>query len=66
MFSVTSVTQPVGSRIAKGSGTKVSDVRDLLKQYRQAKKLTKMMKGKGKNMEKMMSKMQKGQLQMKF
>ncbi|MBD3310634.1 signal recognition particle protein Srp19, partial [Candidatus Woesearchaeota archaeon] len=52
-------------RIAKGSGTKPSEVRALMKQYRQAKKLTKMMKGKGKNMEKMMQKMQKGQIKMK-
>lgn len=32
-------------RIAKGSGLSVSDVRDLLKQYRQSKKVMKMMKG---------------------
>jgi len=32
-------------RIAKGSGCKSSDVRDLLKQYRQSKKMAKMMKG---------------------
>ncbi|MDD5178370.1 MAG: signal recognition particle receptor subunit alpha [Candidatus Nanoarchaeia archaeon] len=32
-------------RIAKGSGLDVSDVRDLLKQYRQSKKMVKMMKG---------------------
>ena len=32
-------------RIAKGSGCKTSDVRDLLKQYRQSKKMAKMMKG---------------------
>jgi len=34
------------SRIAKGSGTKSSDVRELLKQYKQSKKVMKMMKGK--------------------
>jgi len=33
-------------RIAKGSGMTTHDVRELLKQYRQAKKLMKMMKGK--------------------
>ncbi|MFA4887017.1 MAG: signal recognition particle protein Srp54 [Candidatus Nanoarchaeia archaeon] len=32
-------------RIAKGSGTTVQEVRELLKQYRQSKKLMKMMKG---------------------
>jgi len=45
-------------RIAKGSGMKVSDVRELLKQYRMSKKVVKMFKGKGqKGMEKMMKKM---------
>ena len=33
-------------RIAKGSGTTVTEVRELIKQYRQAKKMMKMMKGK--------------------
>lgn len=33
-------------RIAKGSGCPVSEVRELLKQYRQSKKVMKMMKGK--------------------
>jgi len=32
-------------RIAKGSGVNVSEVRDLIKQYKQSKKLMKMMKG---------------------
>jgi len=32
-------------RIAKGSGTNVSDVRELLKQYKMAKKFSKVMKG---------------------
>ena len=41
-------------RIAKGSGRSSGDVRDLLKQYRQSKKLMKMMKGK--DPEKMMKK----------
>ena len=41
-------------RIAKGAGVQVKDVRDLLKQYRQSKKVMKMMKGK--NPEKMMKK----------
>ena len=43
-------------RIAKGAGINPSDVRELIKQYRQGKKMVKMMKG-GKNMEKMMQKM---------
>ena len=33
-------------RIAKGSGTNASEVRELIKQYRMAKKMMKMMKGK--------------------
>jgi len=41
-------------RIAKGSGTTTKDVRDLLKQYTQTKKLMKMMKGQ--NPEKLMKK----------
>ena len=51
-------------RIAKGSGLPVSDVRDLLKQYKQSKKLAKMFKGGSpKKMEKMMQKMQKSGMQ---
>lgn len=34
-------------RIAKGSGTSAAEVRDLLKQYKQSKKLVKLMKGMG-------------------
>jgi signal recognition particle subunit SRP54 len=34
-------------RIAKGAGVSVSDVRELLKMYKQSKKLMKMMSGKG-------------------
>ena len=41
-------------RIAKGAGVPTSEVRDLLKQYKQSKKLIKAMKGK--NPEKMMKK----------
>ncbi|NQU97944.1 signal recognition particle protein [Candidatus Woesearchaeota archaeon] len=45
-------------RIAKGSGLKVNEVRSLIKQYKQSKKLVKMMKGGSeKNMDKMMKKM---------
>jgi len=33
-------------RIAKGAGVQIRDVRDLLRQYHQSKKLMKMMKGK--------------------
>jgi len=43
-------------RIAKGAGVNPSDVRDLIKQYAQGKKMIKMMKG-GKNMEKVMKRM---------
>ncbi len=44
-------------RIAKGSGQPVSLIRELLKQYKQSKKVVKMMKGKGKNMDKLMKQM---------
>jgi signal recognition particle subunit SRP54 len=44
-------------RISSGSGLSVSAVRELLKQYRQSKKMMKMMKGE-KDMNKMMKKMQ--------
>ncbi len=50
-------------RISKGSGIKVSVIRELLKQYRQAKKMMKMFKGEkdvGKMMKKMKGKMPKG------
>ena len=43
-------------RIAKGSGVSASDVRGLIKQYRQSKKLVKMMKGKEQNIGKLMKK----------
>ncbi|MEE9525915.1 MAG: signal recognition particle protein Srp54 [Candidatus Woesearchaeota archaeon] len=45
-------------RIAKGAGIPSKDVKELIKQYKQSKKLVKMFKGKNpKNMQKMMSKM---------
>ena len=50
-------------RIAKGSGTSTSTIRELIKQYRQSKKMVKMMKGKGdinKMMKKFQGKMPKG------
>lgn len=52
-------------RVAKGAGCKVSDVRELLKQYKKSKKMTKMMKGMSggksdKKMEKMMKRFQGG------
>ena len=52
-------------RIAKGAGVNVSEVRDLIKQYKQSKKLMKMMKGGDpiKLMKKFQGKMPKG---MKF
>ena len=43
-------------RIAKGSGISTSDIRELLKQYRQSKKLIKMLKGAG-SPEKLMKKL---------
>lgn len=50
-------------RIASGSGRNNSDVRELLKQYKQSKKMMKMFKGKGKgDMQKMMKKMGGGDL----
>ena len=45
-------------RIAKGSGITTGDIRDMLKQYRQSKKLVKMMKGAG-SPEKLMKKLGK-------
>lgn len=50
-------------RISKGSGCTHGEVRELIKQYKQSKKMMKMFKGGGsseKQMEKMMKKMQKG------
>lgn len=45
-------------RVAQGSGRSEQDVRDLLKHYKQSKKMMKAMSGgKGKNMEKMMKRM---------
>lgn len=44
-------------RIAKGSGTSVQEVRELLKQYKQSKKLMKTFGGSEKKMEKMMKRM---------
>jgi len=45
-------------RIAKGAGTSTGEIRDLLKQYRNSKKMVKMFKGNSKKgMEKMMKKM---------
>jgi signal recognition particle subunit SRP54 len=52
-------------RICQGSGVTEQDIRDLIKQYRQAKKLVKMMKGSDKNMQKMMKQMQSGGMGMK-
>jgi signal recognition particle subunit SRP54 len=49
-------------RIAKGSGTKVEDVRAMLKQYKQSKKMLKMFKGGGGKKMKQMMKQFGGQL----
>ncbi len=46
-------------RIAKGSGTETSDVKDLLKHYKQSKKMMKMMKGGSEINEKSMEKLMK-------
>ena len=43
-------------RIAKGAGLSAKDIRELVKQYRQGKKMVKMLKGKG-DMDKLMRKM---------
>lgn len=55
-------------RIAKGSGTSTREIRDLLKQYRQSKKMAKLFKGGNqKSMERMMKKFSgKGMPGMKF
>jgi len=49
-------------RIAKGSGTSAQEVRGLLKQYRQSKKLVKLMKGAGseRGVQKALQRLQKG------
>ncbi|MFH1133064.1 MAG: signal recognition particle protein Srp54 [Nanoarchaeota archaeon] len=53
-------------RIARGSGVSVAEIRDMIKQYRQSKKMVKMLKGGSmKNMEKMMQRMQKSQVRLK-
>lgn len=46
-------------RISKGSGVPASDIRELVKQFKQSKKLVKMLKGKGdmKQMDRLMKKM---------
>jgi len=55
-------------RIAKGSGHSISELRSLLKQYKQSKKMMKLMKGGSadeKGMQKMMAKMAKNKKMMK-
>ena len=47
-------------RIAKGSGMTSGEVRELVKQYKQSKKMMKMFKGNEKGMEKVMKQMQSG------
>ena len=53
------IDSPRMTRIANGSGTEVQEINELLKQYRQTKKMTKMFGGAGtpKAMEKMMKRM---------
>ena len=45
-------------RISKGSGISTNTIRELIKQYRQSKKLVKMFKGSKGDMSKMMKKFQ--------
>jgi signal recognition particle subunit SRP54 len=49
-------------RIAKGSGLSAGEVRELVKQYKQSKKMMKMLKGNDKNMDKVMKQMSSGQV----
>ena len=53
-----SITSERIDRISKGSGIAVSTIRELIKQYRQSKKLVKMFKGSKGDMSKMMKKFQ--------
>ncbi len=50
-------------RISKGSGVSVKEIRELIKQYKQSRKIAKMLKGK--SMDKLMKKVQKGELRLK-
>ncbi len=61
------VTASRVERIANGAGTSTQEVRGLLKQYRQSKKMVRMMKGADseKGMQKAMQRMQKGGMQFK-
>ena len=52
-------------RIAKGSGISTSDIRELIKQYRQGKKMMKMFKG-SESPEKLMQKLSKKGKGLKF
>ena len=47
-------------RAARGSGIDAATIRDLLKQYRQSKKMVKMLKGSGGDISKLMKKLPKG------
>ncbi len=51
-------------RIAKGCGCSTGEVRDLLKQYKQSKKMIKNLGGSEKKMQQMMKKMQGGNMKM--
>ncbi len=57
------IAAPRMERIAKGAGMPVTEVRDLLKQYQQTKKMMKMLKGG--SPEKLMQKLGAGKLKMK-
>ncbi|MBI4149131.1 signal recognition particle protein [Candidatus Woesearchaeota archaeon] len=52
-------------RISRGAGVPVPAIREMIKQYRQSKKLMKMMKGSEQDMGKMMKKLQQMQVKMK-
>ena len=57
------IDAPRIDRIAMGSGLPVTEIRDLLKQYRQSKKLIKQLKGG--NPEKLMKQLQQGQVKIR-
>lgn len=54
------------SRVAKGAGLPEGEIRELLKQYKQSKKVVKMLKGGDeRSMQQLMKKMQSGQVKMR-
>ena len=58
LFQILIINSSRIERISKGAGLPASEVRSLLKQYNQAKKMSKMLKGGSeKQMQKMMNRM---------